>query len=58
MPPPPPRALPCPPLPADTRNLGLADATCDKNIAFVGGQAAATNGLVQVIDTVMFPPGA
>jgi hypothetical protein len=42
----------------DTRNLGLADATCDKNIAFVGSQAAATNGLVQVIDTVMFPPGA
>jgi len=41
----------------NTRNLGLADATCDKNIAFVGGQAAATNGLVQVIDTVMFPPG-
>ncbi len=40
-----------------TRNLGLADATCDKNIAFDGNQIVASNGLVQIIDTVMMPPG-
>ena len=40
-----------------TRTLGLADATCDKNIRFVGSQTSASNGLLQVIDTVMFPPG-
>jgi hypothetical protein len=42
---------------AGTTRLGLADATCDKNIEFVGPETTATNGYVQVIDTVMFPPG-
>jgi hypothetical protein len=40
---------------ADTRTLGLASATCDNNINFLGDEIVGVNGVVQVIDTLMFP---
>jgi len=40
-----------------TTTLGLVSATCDKNVAFVGNETVASNGLLQIVDTVMTPPG-
>ena len=38
-----------------TTNLGLASVTCQKSVQFVGSPSTASNGMVQGIDTVMFP---
>lgn len=38
--------------------MGLVSATCDKNVQFIGNETVGSNGLLQVIDTVMLPPGA
>jgi len=38
-----------------TPYLGLSSSTCQKSVSFVGTWVNATNGLVQAINTVMFP---
>lgn len=40
----------------NTTTMGLVSATCNKNVEFQGPDAAADNGLVQVIDQVLMPP--
>lgn len=40
-----------------TSNVGLASGTCEKEVPFVGSETAATNGNVQPIAAVLFPPG-
>lgn len=40
----------------NTMTLGLVSSTCDKDVKFVGAEQVATNGLLQVIDTVVLPP--
>lgn len=41
----------------NTTTVGLASGTCEKDVAFLGDEQAADNGMVQVIGTVMVPPG-
>jgi len=39
-----------------TTTLGLVSATCDKDVRFVGAEGVATNGYLQVVDSVLNPP--
>jgi len=41
----------------NTTTLGLASGTCEKDVQFEGDETTASNGLVQVIDQVLIPPG-
>lgn len=41
----------------NTTTLGLASGTCEKDVHFINDEVTTGNGLVQVVDQVLFPPG-